>query len=190
MTIYSTILCIHVIATLGLVGAITAEAIAVRQLRRAPELADAGFWLEPMPALRISASICLLLLFLSGGYLTDCLSMWHLAWPKIAVVIVLSFGALAGISGRRLTQIRKALHNPMGNSKMAMPSVKSPFFKLSLSLRVGLVLAAVFLMAIKPNLTQSVVAVLALVLLFLGIGSLGTKSQDSASPAKFEPSTR
>src|SRR3569833_1064052 len=99
--------------------------------------------------------------------------MSHLAWPKVAVAIVVEFGALAGISGRRLTQIRKGLHNPGGSSKKAMHRVRSSFLKLSLSLRVGLVLAAVFLMTTKPNLMQSVIAVFALVLIFLGIGSLG-----------------
>lgn len=190
MTIYSTILFIHVMATLGLAGAIAVEGIALRQLRHAPELADTEYWLDPMPGLRISASICLLLLFLSGGYLTDRLSMWQLAWPKVAVAIVLAFGALAGSSSRRLTQIRKALHHPDGHSKMVMRSVKASFFKLSLSLRTGLVLAAVFLMTVKPNLMQSVGAVLALLLIFLGIGSLGTKSQEPAAAAKLEPSTR
>lgn len=183
---YSTILFIHVIATLGLAGAITVEAIALRQLRRAPEMADAEYWLDPMPGLRISASICLLLLFLSGGYLTDRLSMWQMAWPKIAVGIVLAFGALAGISGRRLAQIRKALHHPDGNRKTAMRSVQASFFILSLSLRTGLVLAAVFLMIVKPNVMQSVGAVLALLLIFLGAGSLSTKSWDSAGATKFE----
>ena len=190
MTLYSTILFIHVAATLGLVGAMSVEAIALRQLRRASDMAEAESWLDPIPGLRISASICLLLLFFSGGYLTDRLSMWPLAWPKIAVGIVLAFGALAGISSRRLKQIRKALQNPAGNSKMAISSFTTSFFKVSLSLRAGLVLAALFLMTAKPNLMQSVGAVLAFLLIFLGVGSLGTKSQDSAAARKFEPSTR
>src|SRR4051812_6390273 len=190
MTLYSTILFLHVIATLGLVGAMSVEAMAVRQLRRPPEMPDAESWLDPLPGLRISASICLLLLLLSGGYLTDRLSMWELAWPKIAVAVVLAFGALAGVSSRRLTQIRKALQNPAGHSKLAIGGVKPSFFKVSLSLRTGLVLAAVFLMTIKPNLMQSVGAVLSLLLIFLGVGSLGTKSQKSATATKLEPSTK
>ncbi len=158
------------------------EAISLRQLRRAPEMSDAESWLDAIPGLRIFASICLLILFFSGGYLTDRLSMWQLAWPKVAVAIVLGFGALAGISGRRLGQIR--------SRKIVSGDANASFFVISLSLRTGLLVAAVFLMTVKPNLMQSVVAVLALLLIFLGIGLLGTKSQESAAPKKFEPSMR
>jgi hypothetical protein len=188
MILYSTILFIHVIATLTLVGAVAVEAIVLRQLRRAPAMADAESWLDTMPRIRLYASACLLILFLSGGYLTDRLSMWQLAWPKIAVGIVIAFGALAGISSRRLRQIRKALHNAGGSSKMVINTVKAPFFKYSLALRTGLVMAAVFLMTVKPNLMQSIGAVLGLLLIFLGIGSLGTKPQESCATTKLEPS--
>lgn len=190
MTIYSTILFIHVIATLGLVGAIAVETIALRQLRRAPAIADTVSWLNRMPGLSISASICLLLLFLSGGYLTDRLSIWHMAWPKMAVAIVLAFGALAGVTRRRLRQIHKALHNSDGNSEMAIHSTKASFFNLSLSLRTGLVLAAVFLMTVKQNLMQSVGAVLAFLFISLGVGSLGTKPQKSGAATNLETSPR
>ena len=73
---------------------------------------------------------------------------------------------------------------------MVMRTINASFFKLSLSLRAGLVLAAVFLMTVKPNVMKSVGAVLAFLLIFLAIGSLGTKSRESAAAAKFEPSTR
>jgi hypothetical protein len=116
--------------------------------------------------------------------------MWHMAWPKVAVAIVLAFGALAGVTRRRLSQVFKPLCNSEGNSEMAMRSAKASFFNLSLSFRMGLVLAAVFLMAVKPSLMQSVGAVLAFLFIFLGIGSLGTKSQEAAAAAKFEPSAR
>ena len=178
MTLYTTILFIHLLATLGLVAAISVEAIELRQLRRAAEISNVQSWLDAMPDLRIFASTCLLILFFSGGYLTDRLSMWQLAWPKVAVVIVLTFGALAGVSSRRLRQIRKALRNAVTADSILLSRVRAPFFNISLSLRTGLVLAAVFLMIVKPNLMQSLSVVFAFLLIFLGVGSLGAKSQE------------
>jgi hypothetical protein len=190
MTTYSIVLFIHVIATLGLIGAMTVEAMALWQFGRAHGMADARAWLDPMPRMRLVASLCLLVLFLSGGYLTDRLSMWQLAWPKIAVAVVLAFGALAGLSGVRLGRIQKALRNADGDGRV-LDGV-APFLKISLSLRTGLVLAAVFLMTVKPNLAHSLEAVLALVVIFLGAGSLGrnAKLQGSTEARGLERSAR
>jgi hypothetical protein len=119
--------------------------------------------------------------------------MWKLAWPKIAVVIVLAFGALAGLSSRRLGQLRNSLRNKEGAGRMVSRKLHSAFFKISLSLRMGLVLAAVFLMTAKPNLMGSLGGVLAFVLVFLGLGLLGNNTpvpEPAATAGKFETSTR
>jgi hypothetical protein len=125
---YSTILFIHVTATLGMVVAMTDEAIALRQMVSASARGNPGIPLERRPALRILSSICLLILFLSGGYLTDRLSMWQAAWPKVAVAIVLFFGALAGISSRRLNRLRNAIQSSNGeSSRMQSRSADTSF---------------------------------------------------------------
>lgn len=190
MSAYSSILYIHVIATLGLVGAISVEAIAVRQLGRVSETAEGRASVGLLRRVRVAGSICLLLLFLSGGYLTDRLGMWTLAWPKVAVFIVVAFGALAGISGRRLDHIQKALRARDGGRVPG--NVTAPFLKMSLNLRIGLVLAAVFLMVFKPNFVQSVGAVLGFVLIFLGAGSIGPArtAQDYTAARNLESSPR
>jgi hypothetical protein len=101
--------------------------------------------------------------------------MWQLAWPKIAVGVLIAFGALAGLSGSRLGRIQKALRAAV-SPDVVLRDATAPFFKISLSLRTGLALAAVFLMTVKPDLTQSLGAVLAFELIFLGIGSLGASA--------------
>ena len=55
---------------------------------------------------------------------------------------------------------------------------------------MGLVLAAVFLMTVKPGLTQSLGALLAFLLISLGFGSLGsatTPEEATASHLDFGP---
>jgi hypothetical protein len=190
MTMYSTILFIHVIATLGLVVAVSEEAIALRQLVGASAKRDSGIPFERRPGSRIFSSICLLFLFVSGGYLTDQLSMWKLAWPKVAVAIVFLFGALAGISSRRLSKGRYAIQSSNSvSSRTRIRPVDTSFLTISVSLRIGLIVAAVFLMAIKPNIVASICVALGLPLIcWLAVGMFGTKPQDSAAAKQSQAS--
>jgi hypothetical protein len=177
MALYSAILFIHVIATLFLAGALGIEAMALRRLTYAVQITDAQLWLKHMQRMRVGATACLLILFFSGGYLTDRLSMWRLAWPKIAVAVVVAFGALAGISGTRVGRIRKVVRKAVDFEQIALTNPNAPFLRISLSLRVGLVLAAVFLMTLKPNFMQSVGAVLAFISIFWIIGAVGARKK-------------
>ncbi|HLH02550.1 MAG TPA: hypothetical protein VKX25_07260 [Bryobacteraceae bacterium] len=176
MTLYSAILFLHVLATLGIVGALVFEAIALWQVRRVDGDVDTQTWLGGMPGMRVLATVCLLFLLLSGGYLTDRLAMWQRAWPKVAVGIVLAFGALAGISARRLNRARRAFAEGAGRRQEALRQVQAPMLKVSLSVRVGLLVAAVFLMTTKPNAAASLIATLACVLIcWLGALPRGQK---------------
>jgi hypothetical protein len=191
MTAYSTILYFHVIAAFGLAGAMSVEGIALRQRRRASEGADLEAWLCPLPQMRVTASICLLVLLLSGGYLTERLSMWSLAWPKVSVLIVLAFGALAGSSGKRLGRIQRGV--TASHRGTVVTDITSPSLTLSLSLRIGLVLAAVFLMVVKPNFSQSLGAVAGFVSIFFAagiIGGRGKRQSYSATTGNLESSAR
>ena len=185
---YSAVLFIHVMATLCLVAAISVEAIALRQLRRTAEKADVPSWFHQMQRMRMVATVCVLILFFSGGYLTDSLSMWKLAWPKAAVAVGVAFGALAGISGRRVGRIRKALQHAVDANEV-LAAVNAPFLRISLALRIGLVLA-VFLMAVKPNFMQSAGAVLTFILTFWIVGAVAArkKPHEGTAAKKLEPS--
>ena len=64
------------------------------------------------------------------------------------------------------------------------------FLRISVALRTGLILAAVFLMTVKPKLAESLYAVIALPLICcLGVGLLGTKPHDSAVAKEGQRST-
>jgi hypothetical protein len=169
---FLAILYVHVIATLGLVAAMGAEAFALRQLSRGAERGDLAHWVSSTPAMRVVASTCLIVLFFSGGYLTDHVGLWRMAWPKVAIGIIIGFGALAGLSSRALGKIRRAYAQPELPQAEIMRNSQSPFLKISLSIRTGLVLAAVWLMIAKPNALDSLGIVLALVIIFWGLAAL------------------
>lgn len=163
---------LHVIASLVLVAALGAEGLALAQPRQ----------FGAMPGIRLAASICLVILFFSGGYLTDHAHLWNMAWPKIAVAIIVAFGALSGLSSRRLAKIRHADARAELRNKASIRQLHDPFLKTSLSIRVGLVLAAVWLMVVKPGLLHSLGAVGAFVVVCWGLAA-AIKPGAAAHPA-------
>ncbi len=181
---FSAILYIHIITTLVLAAAMSVEGLALRQLRRASERRDTLYWLDPLPGMRPVGSICLLVLLLSGGFLAGRASLWKLAWPSIAVVIVLVFGALAGISSRRMRQMRQACQQPELMDAAIRQKARSPFLKISLSVRTGLLLAAVLLMTIQPGLVGSLVAALALAGVFWAVAAFKPGAERHGTPAQ------
>jgi hypothetical protein len=191
---FLAILYIHVIATLGLVAAMGAEGLALGQFRRAAEQQELAFWVDPIRAVRAVASICLIVLFLSGGYLTDRVGLWRMAWPKIAVAIIVAFGSLAGLSSRRLRRIRRAYAQGALPNAEVMRHSQAPFLRVSLSIRTGLVLAAVWLMTAKPNLPGSLGIVLAFVIISWGLAALikpGSQRRSAAAAGpEFDHSAR
>jgi hypothetical protein len=92
MTLYSAILYVHVLATLVLFAALSFEGLMLYHLRRASGLADARRWIDAVPGLRLMTSGSLLVSLPSGGYLTDRISEWSLAWPKMALVVLVLVG--------------------------------------------------------------------------------------------------
>jgi hypothetical protein len=141
MTLYAVVLYAHVLATLVLSAALSFEVLILYRLGQASSPAEARPWINPVPGLRLMASIALLVLFFSGGFLTDRISAWTLAWPKLAAAAVVLFGALAGLAAARLRTARERLHDPV--------------LKTSLGIRIGLVLGLILLMTAKPGLMES-----------------------------------
>jgi hypothetical protein len=137
--------------------------------------------------MRPLASICLVVLFFSGGYLADHAKLWGMAWPKIAVAIIIAFGALAGLSSRRLRKIRHAYAEGQSPNREGIRKLQTPFLKISLSIRIGFVLAAVWLMTAKPNALESLGIVLALGLISWGLGALLKPGAEIRSAATAGP---
>ena len=181
---FSAILYIHIITTLVLVAAMSVEGLALRQLRRASEKRDALYWLDPIPGMRPVASICLLVLLLSGGFLAGRASLWKLAWPWFAVAIVLAFGALAGISSRRMRLLRQASKQTEVADTAIAAQARSSFLKVSLSVRTGLVLAAVLLMTVQPGLVGSLATVVVFVVIFWAVAASKRRAERRRLPVQ------
>lgn len=110
-----------------------------------------------------------------------------MAWPKIAVAIIVAFGALAGLSSRRLRRIRRAYAAGALQNAELMRHSQARFLRLSLGIRTGLVLAAVWLMTAKPNLLASLGIVLAFVIICCTWAALIKPGVQTSSPAAAGP---
>src|SRR5258708_470089 len=108
MTLYSVILFVHVVSALGIFSALGIEAVTLSRLRQTKTSLEARRWIDFAPGLPAMAIGSLVLLLLSGGYLTMQLSAWISAWPKVslaALVLIAPFGA---VTARRMRVIRVA----------------------------------------------------------------------------------
>jgi hypothetical protein len=143
MSVFTVVLCIHIVATTVVAAAFAVEIYAVRSGMVAP------------PRLRVIETASLAALMLSGAYLTARMNAWTLSWARLAVVSLFVLGALTGLTFRRIGGARGV--------------EKDSVVRGIQSLRFGLLLGIVVLMTARPGSLESL-AILTTSLI-LGIAS-------------------
>lgn len=185
MSLYSAILFIHAIAVLVLTAALTMEAFLLAQLRRTIRPSDAQIWIGAAPAIAIAAVTSLATIFLTGGFLSKSLGATGFAWSRFAIVDTIIFALLGVSSGARMRALRRYAASEKANPSGWNALTRSAFLKVSLSMRIWIVMGTVLLTAAKPGLRESLVIVassLILGLLFSFV-SFGRRSAASAVQA-------
>jgi hypothetical protein len=167
MSLYQVILFIHAIAVLILSAGIGIEVWLVFRLRRAFDRALMSAWLAPVGALSVLTAVSLGVVELTGAYLTQELHSWEFAWPKLAFWGVVLVGLLGGLSGRRLRTARQAYKAARSDSFTGRSLLRSRFLKISLSMRVFLVVAILLLTVVRYDLVRS--SLIVTVAVFLGL---------------------
>jgi hypothetical protein len=155
MTLYSVVLFAHVVSALGIFVALGIEAVTLSRLRQTTISTEARRWLDLAPGLPAIAIGSLLLLLLSGGYMTTEMSGWNLAWPKVAIAALILIAPFGAVTGRRLRAIRQACFASNTNESGLTSRLRDPFLKYSLDIRISLALSIVLLMTAKPGLQES-----------------------------------
>lgn len=151
MSAYSVILFFHVASALVLAAALGIEWILVKRLRSVKSARDAEPWLGMWKAW--TASLSLLVLLLTGGYLAGVLKQWPLAWPKVALVALVLIGAFGGITSKRARLARKACS--AGADSECLRQLQDSLLKISVNVKIGLLFATVLLMTATPGLYAS-----------------------------------
>jgi len=165
MTFYSLILFLHVTAVLVLFAALAFEALSLFRLRGAVEVAEVRLWIDPVPKLPLAAMGSLLVILFSGIYLMVRISAFEAAWPKVTVAALLFITPIAAVTGRRMRAIRQASALAPAIDSKLQRRLQDPFLKISLFVRIAVMLGIVLLMNAKPSLWESIGVVAAFVAL-------------------------
>jgi hypothetical protein len=180
MTLYSAVLFVHIVSALGIVAALSLAVATLSRLRRATTVGEARLWIEFAPGVPGLAILSLVFLLLSGIFMTNQISGWTLAWPRVAVGALLLIAPLGVVTGRRLRAIQIACAASKPSESDILGKLRDPFLVFSMNMRIALVLGIVLLMTAKPELRQSLGIVVSSVL--LGLVSTALWRRDSASP--------
>src|ERR1700732_4836376 len=108
MTLYSIVLFVHVVSSLGIVAALSLSAVTLVRLRRATTSSQARLWVEFAPGVPSLAIVSLVFLLLYGIFMTSQNSGWTLAWPRVAMVALILIAPLGAVTGRRMRAIQLA----------------------------------------------------------------------------------
>ncbi len=164
MRIYTAVLFAHAIAVLVLTAGLTVETWMLFQLRRASTSNELRAWTLPLPGLTAASISSLVIVYITGAYLTESLKAWELAWPRFAVLETVLFAALGALAGRQLRAIRRLLNSLSENQSELNRWTRSFWLKLSLNIRIWIVFGTVLLMVAKPGFSESVTIVVASIL--------------------------
>lgn len=155
MTVYSLVLFVHVVAVLAIFAALSLEALSLFHLRRTATLPEVQLWIEPVPGLPLIAVSSLLVAFLSGIYLTIRMSAFGGGWPKVTIAALVLAAPLAAITGKRIRAIRRTCAVATAISPELRGRLQDPLLKISLGIRIAVILGIVLLMGAKPKLWES-----------------------------------
>jgi hypothetical protein len=181
VTFFSLVFFLHVVAALSIFAVLVVEVVALTRIRRALTFEEALRWIDVSPG-RLAVLIgSPPVLFASGGYMARELSAWNFAWPKVAAVALGVVSLLGAIAGRRMRAIRRSSSVGDRSEAELLSRLHHPLLRISLSLRVSLVLGIVYLMTATPDLFKSVVAIAISAALGLGWALLGGRPSTTTS---------
>jgi hypothetical protein len=159
MNLYTAVLFVHAVAVLVLTAALTLEAWILLQLRRTMRPTGVRPWIGTMQPVAIAAIISLVIIYVTGAYLTESLHSWAFAWPRFAVLEIVIFALLGAMTGRRMRAIRRNAASETLNPSEWNVQTHSRFLKVSLSTRIWIVMGTILLTAAKPDLRESLLIV-------------------------------
>lgn len=151
MTLYTLALFAHILGAFGLMAALTIEATALRGMRSASTAEQALGSMLILRMVRVLAPASLAVILVMGLYLTASNWGWQ-GWIVGGLVALLLVGVVGGaLTGRRIARLGPAVGRASGPLSTELRRLlRDPVLVLSSRIRIGLVLATLFLMSVKP----------------------------------------
>jgi hypothetical protein len=186
---YMIVLYAHVLTTLVLASSFAIETLSLSRMRRAKTLDEARLWVNLVAGVPATIVISGLILFVSGGFLTEKMSAWTLAWPKVAVAALVLIAPLGAVSGKRMRGIRRMLLNGTNDPAMA-GALSDRFLTVSLNLRLWILAGIVLLMTARPGAIAAVIIVAASVVVGFLVTVVGRTREAALTVVDAQASTR
>lgn len=160
MNDYAIALFLHVVGALGFFVALGLEWVSVRQLRHAVMVQQVHQSVRSTDGARRVGMLSMMTLLASGFYMT--ITVWGgIPWVLVSLVsLVLLSGVAVAVSGRRMAAVDRAAKGETGSVAPSLQSLlQHPLLWMGIQTRVAIALGIVFLMTIKPPLTESLIAI-------------------------------
>ncbi len=171
MTMRSIALFAHLVGMLALFAGLVIEWLCVERLR-ADEPGPPMFTVRVLERLPRVTGIAVALLLLSGIPLAARIGVFRTAFVGVSFAGMVLIAALGGVASRPLLRAVKERRRTEATPVAELRQLASrPFLRASLWIRVGILLAIVYLMVAKPNLFESTV-VFAIALLVAVVGNM------------------
>src|SRR5262245_18153479 len=161
MDTYHVVLYVHLLALFIGIGAASVLLACLRQVRKAETVAEAGRW--GMVAGKVSRlfPIAIVGLFVTGAYMTSDIWTWSTRWIDVSIaglVVIALQGPL--VAERTAHKLKHALQEngpgPLGEHARRM--TRHPGLWGAEFTNIGLVLAIVWNMTQKPDLSEAILA--------------------------------
>ncbi len=172
--VYHLALFLHIVGALGVIGAITVEAIGLRGLRRASQSDDALVWFGISRSIVMRLAPASLGLILVTGLYMMATTWGPRGWILVALGSLLVLGVIGAFgTGLRMAPIGPALGRVQGPlSDELRGRLRDPILLMSLRVRLAMVLGVVFLMSLKPSAVASLVVIVLAIALGLLAGQI------------------
>jgi hypothetical protein len=137
------------------------EWLCLASLRRVEGYREASSWIRVWPSLPRIYGIGSALIPLSGIYLVARVGVYDFAWVRVPFVALILMAIIGGpvIRSRTRAIFEAASGDGAGTATGLQRSAADPLLRASLRLRVGLGLAAVYVMIAKPDIGVSLLVV-------------------------------
>jgi hypothetical protein len=160
---YHYVLYVHLLSLFVGIGAAAVLSVCLFQLRSARELTDALPWGRVAGKTGRMFPIAILGLFGSGAYMTSDVWTWSTGWIQVAiaalVVLAIQGPVIAERSGKKLEHaLRENGPGPLGENARRM--TRYPGLWVTEFSAIGLVLAIVWNMTVKPGTGSAIAAAL------------------------------
>jgi hypothetical protein len=158
MTVFSFVLFIHVLSAITVCIALVLEGVILLRMRSAYDHDQLRFPTRAFRRLGPIYGIAFAGILLGGIYLAAELQL-RASWVPLALGATLLYLAVGGIvTGRRMSQLRRALDKPHQSFESLSTSANSNALVVSYGFRAGVVIGILFLMTATPPLLASLLA--------------------------------